>query len=66
MEEDYIEEKTFESSKLVARQTNRFKPAVTPSVFNFSSYNVWLPNNSDNSGTGAWVCCGQLGKGEDR
>lgn len=40
LEEDYIEEKTFEFGKLVVRRTNRLKPEVAPSVFNFTAYNV--------------------------
>lgn len=40
LEEDYIEEKTFEFGQLVVRRTNRLKPEVAPSVFNFTAYNV--------------------------
>uniref|UniRef100_A0A672LUC4 THAP domain-containing protein 1 n=1 Tax=Sinocyclocheilus grahami TaxID=75366 RepID=A0A672LUC4_SINGR len=40
LEEDYIQEKTFESANLVIRRTNKLKPEAAPSVFNFSGYNA--------------------------
>ena len=58
LEEDYTEEKIFESGKLVVRRTNRLKPEAAPSVFNFSTYNVCStdrPTYSDNSTTEASV-----------
>ncbi|CAG5887278.1 unnamed protein product [Menidia menidia] len=37
IEEDYLEEKVFESDALVTRRTNRLKSEATPSVFDFST-----------------------------
>uniref|UniRef100_A0A3B4VAE6 THAP-type domain-containing protein n=1 Tax=Seriola dumerili TaxID=41447 RepID=A0A3B4VAE6_SERDU len=37
LDEDYLEDKIFESGKLVVRRTKRLKPEVAPSVFNFTS-----------------------------
>lgn len=40
LKEDYVEERVFESERLVVRQTNKLKPEAVPSVFDFSSYKV--------------------------
>uniref|UniRef100_A0A3B4TT49 THAP domain-containing protein 1 n=1 Tax=Seriola dumerili TaxID=41447 RepID=A0A3B4TT49_SERDU len=53
LDEDYLEDKIFESGKLVVRRTNRLKPEVAPSVFNFTAYNMYStdrPTYSGNSG----------------
>ncbi|XP_037621536.1 protein Wiz-like isoform X1 [Sebastes umbrosus] len=38
--EDYVEERVFDSEALVVRRTNKLKPEAAPSVFDFSSYKV--------------------------
>lgn len=40
LEEDYIQEKTFESDKLVVRRTNRLRPEAVPSVFNSTAFDL--------------------------
>ena len=58
LEEDYTEERIFESGKLVVCRTNRLKPEAAPSVFSFTGYNVCCtdrPTYSDNSTTEASV-----------
>lgn len=40
LEEDYIQEKTFESDKIVVRRTNRLKPEAVPSVFNSTAFDL--------------------------
>ena len=53
VEEDYIEEKTFESDRLVVRRTNRLKPEAIPSVFTADdSSSADRPAHSDNNGAG--------------
>ncbi len=38
--EDYVEERVFESGVLVVHRTNKLKSEAVPSVFDFSSYEV--------------------------
>uniref|UniRef100_A0A667WQN1 THAP domain-containing protein 1 n=1 Tax=Myripristis murdjan TaxID=586833 RepID=A0A667WQN1_9TELE len=40
VEEDYVEERFFESGNLVVRRSNKLKSEAAPSVFDFSSYEV--------------------------
>uniref|UniRef100_A0A8C4HMP9 THAP domain-containing protein 1 n=1 Tax=Dicentrarchus labrax TaxID=13489 RepID=A0A8C4HMP9_DICLA len=51
---DYIEEKAFESDKLVTRRTNKLKPDAVPSVFSLTAGNpdsTVRPTGSDSGGT---------------
>lgn len=53
LEEDYIEQKVFESDKLVVRRTNKLKPEAAPSVFNFSAYNLGSTDRPTHSRSGS-------------
>uniref|UniRef100_A0A667WSA6 THAP domain-containing protein 1 n=1 Tax=Myripristis murdjan TaxID=586833 RepID=A0A667WSA6_9TELE len=52
VEEDYVEERFFESGNLVVRRSNKLKSEAAPSVFDFSSYEVGCtdrPTQSDSA-----------------